>query len=107
MLILTAEGLSKAYTEKVLLQSVSLSVSRGDKIGVVGLNGAGKSTLLRILAGEETPDAGTVTTAGGVRTAYLSQSPCPKNGVGGNQHEFERMILWDFLRLTSPLKPSA
>ena len=76
MLILTAEGLSKAYTEKVLLRSVSLGVSRGDKIGVVGLNGAGKSTLLRILAGEETPDTGTVITAGGVRTAYLSQSPC-------------------------------
>ena len=47
---LTAEKISKSYSEKTLLQEVSLTVNEGDRIGIVGVNGTGKSTLLKILA---------------------------------------------------------
>ena len=72
---LTAEKISKSYSEKTLLQEVSLTVNEGDRIGIVGVNGTGKSTLLKILAGEDTPDTGAVTRMTGLRTAYLPQNP--------------------------------
>ena len=52
----TLTDLSLHYSEKHLLEHVTLTVSEGDKIGIVGRNGAGKSTLLRLLAGTEEPD---------------------------------------------------
>jgi ATP-binding cassette subfamily F protein uup len=57
-----------------VLQDVSLGVSAGERIGVVGANGQGKSTLLSLIAGREQPDTGTVTRAGGLAIALLSQS---------------------------------
>ena len=58
--LLSAEKISKAFDE-VLLDEVSLGVSEGERIGIVGRNGGGKSTLLKVLAGIESPDAGLVT----------------------------------------------
>lgn len=75
MILLNASELSKSYTEKPLLSSLSLSINEGDKIGLVGRNGTGKSTLLRILAGAEEPDSGTITLTRGVRIAVLPQRP--------------------------------
>jgi ATP-binding cassette subfamily F protein uup len=49
--LISVEKVSKAFGERPLLDSVSLGVSTGDRIGVVGRNGAGKSTLLSLLAG--------------------------------------------------------
>ena len=63
------------YSEKKLLEHVSLTVSDGDRIGVVGRNGAGKSTLLRLLAGLEAPDQGEVSLRRGISVAYLPQTP--------------------------------
>ena len=63
------------YSEKKLLEHVSLTVSDGDRIGVVGRNGAGKSTLLRLLAGLEVPDQGEVSLRRGISVAYLPQTP--------------------------------
>ncbi|MCU0267192.1 MAG: ATP-binding cassette domain-containing protein [Acidimicrobiales bacterium] len=57
---LVARGLCRAFGDLTVLDGVSLTVSPGDRIGVVGANGVGKSTLLRLLAGVERPDAGTV-----------------------------------------------
>ena len=74
-MILTAEHLKKNYGLKPLLTDVSLYVNKGDKIGVIGLNGTGKSTFLRILALQEDPDAGDVTTDPNVRISYLPQIP--------------------------------
>ena len=51
MILLNAEHIKKNYTEKTLLEDVSISIFEGDKIGLVGVNGSGKSTLLKILAG--------------------------------------------------------
>ena len=74
-MLLSAENISKNYGGRQLLDGVTLHISDGDKLGLVGLNGAGKSTLLKILAGVEPADAGTVTTDPGVRVSYLSQTP--------------------------------
>ena len=75
MNLLTADKISKNYTEKKLLQEVSLGINEGDKIGVIGINGTGKSTLLKLLAGMEEPDEGTITKGNHVRTEYLAQNP--------------------------------
>ena len=75
MPILVANELSKSYGERLLLDSVDLSVHEGERIGVVGNNGAGKSTLARVLAGLEPADGGKVTTRRGARVLYLEQEP--------------------------------
>lgn len=81
VLLLTAEKISKSYSEKPLLKDVVLGINSGDKIGLIGINGTGKSTLLKMIAGLETPDSGTVTKAGGVRVGYLPQNPLFEEGV--------------------------
>ncbi len=75
MNILTAENITKAYTERVLLENVSFSLSDGEKVGVVGVNGMGKSTLLKIIAGAEEPDDGQVIKGGNIKIGYLPQNP--------------------------------
>ncbi len=75
MVLCSAVNITKSYSEKVLLQDISLYISEGDKIGVVGINGTGKSTFLKIIAGEETADLGSITKAGGLRVGYLPQNP--------------------------------
>lgn len=75
MNLLTIEGISKAYAEKVLFDKVSLGIHEGDKIGVFGVNGTGKSTLLKIIAGVEKADEGTIVQGKKVRIAYLPQTP--------------------------------
>lgn len=81
MLLLTAEKIRKSYSEKTLLNDVTLGINSGDKIGIIGINGTGKSTLLKIVAGLETPDSGSVTKAGGVRVGYLPQNPVFEAGA--------------------------
>ncbi len=75
LILLSAANVSKSYSERKLLESVSLFLNEGDKVGVLGINGAGKSTLLKLLAGAEPPDGGTVTRSTSVRVAYLPQRP--------------------------------
>lgn len=63
------------YSEKELMNNVFLTISEGDRIGVVGRNGAGKSTFLRLLSGEEEPDGGQIAVKRGMSVAYLPQTP--------------------------------
>lgn len=72
--LIDAEGVSASRPGRALFTGVSLTVSDGDRIGVVGLNGCGKSTLLRILAGETEPESGTVRRGRGARIGVLSQA---------------------------------
>jgi len=58
-MLLSAEKITKSYSEKILLNEVSLYLNEGDKIGVIGINGTGKSTFLNIIAQKEDPDSGT------------------------------------------------
>lgn len=71
---LALNEISKRYGDHTVLDRVSLTVSPGERVGVIGDNGSGKSTLLRLLSGEERPDNGeiTVRAAGGV--GYLHQT---------------------------------
>ncbi|MCO6006767.1 ABC-F family ATP-binding cassette domain-containing protein [Actinoallomurus purpureus] len=73
MNLINVEGLGKAYGPVPLLDDVSLGVSAGDRIGVVGRNGGGKSTLVSLLAGRVAPDGGRVTHTRGLRLGFLTQ----------------------------------
>ncbi len=75
MNLLTIENISKAYSEKKLLDNINLGINEGDKIGVIGVNGIGKSTLLKIVSGLEPPDEGRLIKGNSVRVEYLSQNP--------------------------------
>ncbi|TAD97871.1 MAG: ABC transporter ATP-binding protein [Bacteroidetes bacterium] len=75
MNILSASGLSKSFTERILFENLTLGVSLGEKIALVGINGSGKSTLLTVLAGAARPDTGEVSLRKGTKMAYLSQNP--------------------------------
>jgi ATP-binding cassette subfamily F protein uup len=82
--VVNIEEVSKTFDIKELLIGVSLGVSEGDRIGIVGRNGSGKSTLMKIIAGVETPDAGRVTKSNSARIGLLSQvdSANPESTVG-------------------------
>ena len=82
MNLISLEKAAKAYAHRTLLDGVSLGVSAGDRVGVVGRNGAGKSTLLALLAGRTAPDTGRVAMASGLRIGYLPQSDLLAGTVG-------------------------
>lgn len=71
--LVNLEGVSKAFDIRPLLTKVSIGVSEGDRIGIVGRNGAGKSTLMKIIAGLESADEGRVTQGNSIRVGMLSQ----------------------------------
>ncbi|GGM74469.1 ABC transporter ATP-binding protein [Longimycelium tulufanense] len=71
--LVNLESVSKSFGIRTLLDAVSLGVSSGDRIGVVGLNGHGKTTLLEVLAGVEPPDTGRVSRTRDLRTAVVTQ----------------------------------
>src|SRR2546426_3532197 len=71
--LLAANDLALAYGHQRLLQSVTLSVAPGEKVGLVGRNGCGKTSLLRILAGHQSADAGDIARRRGLRIGYLPQ----------------------------------
>ncbi len=87
-MLLSAEKISKSYSEKILLRDISLFIDEGDKIGVIGVNGTGKSTFLKILASEEQPDSGTVEKYSYVRIQYLAQNPLWDEQLTVLQHVF-------------------
>ncbi len=74
-MLLSAEKITKSYSEKILLNGVSLYINEGDKIGVIGVNGTGKSTFLKILAQLEEPDSGIISKNPLVKVEYLQQNP--------------------------------
>ena len=82
MILIDAQGLKASRPNRPLFDNISLTLSDGDRIGVVGLNGCGKSTLLRILSGDYSPDSGVVRYGRGSRIGMLAQQPVlPKGSV--------------------------
>ncbi len=75
MNILAADHLSKSYSDKPLFQDLSISLTKGEKVALIGANGCGKSTLLRILANRESADTGTSVIRKGTQLGYLEQDP--------------------------------
>ena len=72
--VIEAEGLSKAFGEKLLIDDLSFRLPPGGIVGVIGPNGAGKTTLFRMLTGQEEPDSGTLKTGETVVLGYVDQS---------------------------------
>ena len=72
--VVEAEGVRKAYGDKLLFDDLSFSLPRGGIVGVIGPNGAGKTTLFRLITGEEKVDAGTLRVGDTVKLAYVSQT---------------------------------
>lgn len=72
---LSAENISKTYSDRWLFKEISLGVSQGEKLALVGENGVGKSTLLKILTGEIQSDSGAVVVREGIKLGYLTQQP--------------------------------
>jgi ATP-binding cassette ChvD family protein len=72
--VVEADGLTKAYGDRVLMEDLSFSLPRGGIVGVIGPNGAGKTTLFRMITGQEQPDAGALRVGETVELAYVDQS---------------------------------
>ena len=72
--VVEAEGISKAYGDKLLYDNLSFSFPRGSIVGIIGPNGAGKTTLFRMISGQEQPDSGTFKVGDTVKMAYVDQS---------------------------------
>jgi ATP-binding cassette subfamily F protein 3 len=71
--VVKLEGVRKAFGDNVVYRGLTRTVTRGEKVAIVGVNGAGKTTLLRMIAGELAPDGGTIELGANVRAAYYAQ----------------------------------
>lgn len=73
-LVIEADGVAKAFDEKLLYENLSFSLPRGGIVGIIGPNGAGKSTLFKLMTGQLEPDSGTFKVGETVELAYVDQS---------------------------------
>lgn len=96
--VLMTEGLRKDFGDRTVLDGVSLSVLRGDKVGIIGANGAGKTTLLKMLAGEVECDGGSISFGHHVEVGYYAQHH-------NETLDPERTILEEVLSTTESLTP--
>lgn len=71
--MISVEHLSIEFSSRPILDDISFLINKKDRIALVGKNGAGKTTLLRLIAGEYTPTAGTITRDSGLTIGYLPQ----------------------------------
>ncbi len=72
--LVDAEKITKSYDGKLIVPPIDILLTPKSRIGLLGANGCGKSTLIRMLIGQETPDAGTISRADGVKVAYFEQN---------------------------------
>ena len=82
--VVDADHVRKAFGDRLLVEDLSFSLPPGGIVGIIGANGAGKTTLFRMIAGQETPDAGDLELGESVQVAYVDQSRAeldPKNTV--------------------------
>ncbi len=87
-MVVEAEGLSKGYGDRLLIDNLSFKVPQGAIVGIIGANGAGKSTLFRMLAGQENPESGTLRIGDSVKFAYVDQS---RDSLDGSKTVFEEI----------------
>src|ERR1044071_2500367 len=72
--VIEADGVSKAYGDRLLVEGMTFKLPPGGIVGVIGPNGAGKTTLFRMVTGQEQPDAGTIRVGETVQLGYVDQS---------------------------------
>ena len=75
MNLLSVEGISKAYGEKIVFEPISFGINQGQKIALIAKNGSGKTSILKIISGNDSPDNGIVTQRKGTRISFLTQEP--------------------------------
>ena len=86
--VIIAEHLAKGYAHKALYEDLNFNLPTGAILGIIGPNGAGKSTLFNILAGKDTPDAGSVEIGDTVQIAFVDQS---RDALDGNKTVWEEV----------------
>jgi energy-dependent translational throttle protein EttA len=86
--VISFEGVSKAYGDRLLIDKLSFAVPPGAIVGIIGPNGAGKSTLFRMITGQEQPDSGKVDIGSTVKLAYVDQS---RDALDGTKTVFEEI----------------
>ena len=72
--VIKADGLTKGYGDRLLIENLDFSLPPGGIVGVIGPNGAGKTTLFRMITGQDKPDKGTITIGDTVKLGYVDQS---------------------------------
>ena len=72
-LVIEARDVTFAYGERVIVRDFSTTITRGDRVGLIGPNGSGKTTLIRLLLGELPPDSGSIRLGTGLEIAYFDQ----------------------------------
>ena len=72
-MVVEADGIGKAFDDRMVIQDFSTRILRGDRVGIVGANGAGKTTLVKLLTGALPPDTGSVRLGASVEMASLDQ----------------------------------
>jgi ATP-binding cassette subfamily F protein uup len=98
MPILDARELRKIVADRTLFADVTLTIRRGEKVGLVGRNGAGKSTLGRVLAGLEDSDGGHIARRRGATFGYLPQEPRFSSGLTIREVVLESLDAWSETR---------
>jgi len=87
-IVIEAQGVSKGYGKKLLLDQVDFTIPRGAIVGVIGPNGVGKSTLFKMITGKEQPDSGTFKVGETVKIAYVDQT---RETLDPNKSIFEEL----------------
>ncbi|MDX8406079.1 MAG: energy-dependent translational throttle protein EttA [Mariprofundus sp.] len=85
-MVIKAEGISKGFGDRLLVEDLSFNLPRGGIVGIIGANGAGKTTLFRMLTGQEQPDSGALTIGETVQLSYVDQS---RDALDGNKTVWE------------------
>lgn len=86
--VIKAEGLTKAFGDKMLIEDLEFNLPPGGIVGVIGPNGAGKTTLFKMITGQEQPDQGTLTIGETVKIAYVDQS---RDALDPNKNVWEEI----------------
>ncbi len=86
--VIEAEGVSKSYDDKLLIDDLSFKLPPGGIVGVIGPNGAGKTTLFRMITGQEQPDSGSITIGETVDLGYVDQS---RDALGADKTVWEEI----------------
>ncbi|MAW86069.1 MAG: energy-dependent translational throttle protein EttA [Phyllobacteriaceae bacterium] len=86
--VIEAEGITKAYGDRVLIEDLSFKLPPGGIVGVIGPNGAGKTTLFRMITGQEEPDSGSIRVGETVKLGYVDQS---RDALDGNKTVWEEI----------------
>src|SRR5690606_18496259 len=86
--VIEAEGLTKGYGDRLLIDDLSFKLPPGGIVGVIGPNGAGKTTLFRMITGQEQPDNGSIRIGDTVNLSYVDQS---RDSLDGNKTVWEEI----------------